>query len=427
MASPSLSPWRNRAAGDGASPSLSPWRNRAAGDGASPSRRPWRNRAAGDGANPSLSPWRIGMAGAGAFGRFVLTALAALPDVELAAVAARSEASRAAALAAWRAAREGAGLPPGAPEAVDDAVALAQRPDLDAVLVATPPDLQPQVAGAAIAAGKALFLEKPGALAAEPLRELALRARSRGVVAALNFVMRASPLIACVRRWYRAGLLGLPERWHVENWAGGELPPDHWFWDRSRSGGVLIEHGVHFFDEAAWVLGGRPVRAWGADWPHPRHPDAAARALAAVEYAGELDGRPWHLAATFYHGFVRRRDEHQVRELGFTAGWLRIEDWIPRRLTGVLRVEPEAARALQEAAADLVRVEVRPLPDGRTWVEAAVAGGEATYREMIREGFVRLRRAAEGEGEPLAPLTAGVAALQVAEAASAGGWRAVDA
>ncbi|MFO7274078.1 MAG: Gfo/Idh/MocA family oxidoreductase [Bacillota bacterium] len=374
-----------------------------------------------------LPTWRIGLAGAGAFGRFVLTALAPLPDVELAAVAARREASRAAALAAWRAAREAAGLPPGAPEGVADALALARRPDLDAVLVATPPDLQPQVAGAALAAGKALFLEKPGALRAADLAALAAQARQQRVAAALNFVMRASPLIACVRRWYRAGILGLPERWHVENWAGGEMPPDHWFWDPARSGGVLVEHGVHFFDEAAWVLGGRPVRAWGAGWPHPRRPAAGARALAAVEYRGELAGQPWHLVATFYHGFVRERDEHQVRELGFAAGWLRIEDWIPRRLTGVLRLEPGAVQALQEAAADLVPVAVRPLSDGRFWVEAEVAGGEESYREMIREGFVRLRRAAAGLGEPLAPLTAGAAALRVAEAASRGGWQPVDA
>lgn len=123
---------------------------------------------------------------------------------------------------------------------------------------------------------------------------------------AVNLVMRANPLIACLRAWYQAGWLGRPERWHVENWARGELPAEHWFWDRSRSGGVLVEHGVHFFDEVAWVTGARPMRAWGCDWPHPRLPEARARAMAVVEYRGELapsGGGPWHLVASFYHGF----------------------------------------------------------------------------------------------------------------------------
>jgi predicted dehydrogenase len=32
--------------------------------------------------------------------------------------------------------------------------------------------------------------------------------------------------------------------------AGDEgLAPDHWFWDPSKSGGIWIEHGVHFFEQ----------------------------------------------------------------------------------------------------------------------------------------------------------------------------------
>jgi len=418
-------------------------------------------------------PWRLGLAGAGAFGRFVLTALAPLPDVELAGVSARSDVSRAAALAAWRRAREEAGLAPGAPDATSDLLEQARRADVDVVLVATPPDLQPQVAQAAVEAGKALFLEKPGALSAERLQALAALARERGVAAGMNFVMRANPIINCVRRWYQAGLLGLPERWHVENWAGGELPTDHWFWDPGRSGGVLIEHGVHFFDEAAWVLGARPLRAWGAGWPHPRRTGLPARAMAVVEYEGTAAGRPWHLVASFYHGFVRSADEHQVRELGFTAGWLRIDDWIPRRLTGELRLTPEAVRALEEIArAELTAfgcdpavrtgagvaprghdpagraaaeqagpvnssgnrtlagqapagptLLVLPLGDNRVRVDIHLEGGEPLYREMVRRGFMQLRRAAAGAGEPLAPLEAGANALAVAEAARSESWQ----
>ncbi|HEY8394503.1 MAG TPA: Gfo/Idh/MocA family oxidoreductase, partial [Thermaerobacter sp.] len=321
-------------------------------------------------------PWRLGLAGAGAFGAFILEALAPLPEVTLAAVAARTPARRQAAIRRWAEARRAAALPVDGVAEVEDARDLCRHPDVDVVAVATPPDLQPEVALAAVAAGKPIFLEKPGALRPDDLAEVARRAEASGVPAAMDFVMRASPILERVRVWYRSGWLGAPERWHVENWAGGELPTGHWFWDPGRSGGVLVEHGVHFLDEVAWVLEATPGRAWSQAWPHPRLPGAMARWLAAVEYEGvppgdapsgglPSGGAPsgaapaastpsgaapagsapsgtapagsarWHLVATFYHAFVRPEgQEHQVRELGFRNGWIRISGWIPERLEG---------------------------------------------------------------------------------------------
>lgn len=367
--------------------------------------------------------WRVGLAGAGAFGQFVLTALAPRADVMLTAVAARSRERREAAICTWQASRKRHGLPADPVAEWDDAAALAAGAPVDVVLVAVPPDLQPAVARAAIAAGRAVLVEKPGALAPEELAEVDRLARSRGVPAAINLVMRANPLLARVRDWYRAGRLGAPERWHVENWAGGELPPWHWFWERRRSGGVLVEHGVHFFDEVAWVLDARPAAAWSREWPHPRLPGVAARALAVVEYrpagpaaAGQdpaADGS-WHLVASFYHGFVRPAgDEHQVRELGFSRGWIRLYGWVPERLEAELDLPPEARAALAQDPL----VQTAPAPGGRTRVTAALGDRDEAYRAMIRAGFDALLAAACGEGQPLAPLAAGVEALAVATAA----------
>ena len=57
----------------------------------------------------------------------------------------------------------------------------------------------------------------------------------------------------------RDELLGPVQRFAFENDASDEhLPPDHWFWDEERSGGVFVEHGVHFFDAAHLLLGSRP-------------------------------------------------------------------------------------------------------------------------------------------------------------------------
>jgi predicted dehydrogenase len=47
------------------------------------------------------------------------------------------------------------------------------------------------------------------------------------------------------------------------NEAGDEgLGPEHWFWDRDTSGGIFVEHGVHFFDlVASWLGAGHVVAA----------------------------------------------------------------------------------------------------------------------------------------------------------------------
>ena len=47
-----------------------------------------------------------------------------------------------------------------------------------------------------------------------------------------------------------------------ENYASDEnLPAEHWFWDRAKSGGIFVEHGVHFFDLFAGWLGPGRVEA----------------------------------------------------------------------------------------------------------------------------------------------------------------------
>jgi predicted dehydrogenase len=55
-----------------------------------------------------------------------------------------------------------------------------------------------------------------------------------------------------------------------ENYASDEnLYQDHWFWDESKSGGIFIEHGVHFFDMfSGWLGDGKIVSALQLRRPH---------------------------------------------------------------------------------------------------------------------------------------------------------------
>ena len=69
-------------------------------------------------------------------------------------------------------------------------------------------------------------------------------------------MQRYNPLFEIVRHLVEQKLLGTLLHGYFENYASDEnLPAEHWFWDREKSGGIFVEHGVHFFDMFAGWLG----------------------------------------------------------------------------------------------------------------------------------------------------------------------------
>ena len=112
---------------------------------------------------------------------------------------------------------------------------------------------------------------------------------------------------------------------YFENYASDEsLPPDHWFWDRAKSGGIFIEHGVHFFDLfAGWLGRGHGRR--GAGGAAARAPAIEDQVQCTVRYG---DG----VLVNFYHGFTQpgRMDRQELR-LVFERGDVTLYDWVPTR------------------------------------------------------------------------------------------------
>lgn len=239
----------------------------------------------------------------------------------------------------WKKAREEAGLPVLPVRCVEGSGQEALEDAVDVVVVATPPDLQEKIAAEVVERRMALFLEKPGGLRAESLRRLAVRAREQGMPAVIDFVMRYNPLVKALRKIVQGGILGLPEHVQMENWAGGQLPAGHWFWDPGRSGGILVEHGVHFFDMVRNILGGEwaPVHAKIWRTVRPGGWTAEDRVLAVVEHRGTSDsngkGGTWRAPASYYHGFTRPGDGERTQTgFVFSGGYALLHSWIPERL-----------------------------------------------------------------------------------------------
>ena len=192
---------------------------------------------------PSLQPLRAGVIGLG-IGRHHARAYLAAENVELAALcdvnAARLE-------------QVGA-LFPGAARFTDYREMLAQV-DLDVVSVCVPNALHPEVAIAALEAGRHVACEKPLAAdlaGAEAIAEAAARAPGK-------FTVCYDKRYRADSRWLRQaveqGTLGTI--YQVEAaWTRETGIPGGWFSQRVLAGGgPLIDLGVHMLDLALWVLG----------------------------------------------------------------------------------------------------------------------------------------------------------------------------
>lgn len=185
--------------------------------------------------------YHVGIVGAGAFAEFLAGALASLPSFHLFAVAGRTDAKRQRVIAAYRRRQPQAGDVREYREAEE----LIVDPHVDIVILTTPPHLHAPLAKRALEEGKHVLLEKPGGLTAEALRANSQLAARQNRALAVNLVLRYHPLSETVKQLIHRALLGAVDYASLHN-AAHRVAEGHWFWDERRSGGILIEHGVHF-------------------------------------------------------------------------------------------------------------------------------------------------------------------------------------
>jgi predicted dehydrogenase len=320
-------------------------------------------------------PHRLGLLGCGSFGAFLADAIAGTPTAELAAVAdSRKD----------LAVRLAAAHPSAAIESGLDGL-LADR-DVDVVVIATPPWTHATLAVQALRAGRHVLVEKPLAIDLDGCRHIAEAAFETGRTVGVDHLLRFAPLVTVLDRLLAvevAGrrVLGPIRRFAFENDAADEdLPPDHWFWDTRRSGGIFIEHGVHFFDLAANLIGS---------------PVAAIQALAGTR----ADGRTNTVCATaryqggatasWYHSFTHpRHGERQSLRLDLGNGECRLAGWIPLKMQLEAWTNRAAAEALRRAATDIDDLGV---PERDIAVTAAAAPELATAAARGATHHVRIR------------------------------------
>jgi predicted dehydrogenase len=141
---------------------------------------------------------------------------------------------------------------------------LLAHPDVRAIDCCAPTGDHAPIAQAAIAAGHALFCEKP--LAATPAESAAIveAARRHRIAAGVNFHFRQVPALQEAARLVDQGLLGTVIGFHARYYRASNLRRDRpltWRFEGPGSG-VLADLGSHMIDMTRYLLG--PIAAVAA-------------------------------------------------------------------------------------------------------------------------------------------------------------------
>ena len=304
-----------------------------------------------------MSSYQIGIIGYGGFGQFLHHAWQSMPEVKVSAVSDQNPAN----------------------QPRDDQISFYQNwrdlltdAEIDLVVVATPPVTHAEIACAALEAGKHVLIEKPLATTIADAERIAEAQRKTGRIAAVDYMLRYNPLIAVLAELSQNKILGELRRVVVENYAQDEvLPPEHWFWNRKISGGILVEHAVHFIDLVHLLSARTPQLIQGST--HRRSTGQEDIVTATILYDNGL-------IATHYHSFTRPGFfERTTIRLVFDLGEIELEGWTP--LKGHLRalVDEQAndylqklpgLRVLESRKIDELADESRPEGWGNTSEEA---------------------------------------------------------
>ncbi len=211
-------------------------------------------------AGPKL---KVAVVGLGAWGREIISALALIPQAELAAICDYYPAFL----------RRAATNAPGAAQ-VEDFKAVLDNKDIKAVIIATPTHKHKDLVLAALQAGKHVYCEAPIAHTLEDAKAIASAAKAaRHLVFQAGLQRRCDPPRTLLIKTFRSGALGTQvmarSQWHKKtNWRANSPNPQrekemNWRLSKATSPGLIGEIGIHQLDSAAWFFNKLPVAVSG--------------------------------------------------------------------------------------------------------------------------------------------------------------------
>jgi predicted dehydrogenase len=193
---------------------------------------------------PADRPVRWGILATGKIAQAFATALALLPDAELAAVGARSLGSA-----------QGFAARYGARTAYGDYRQVVEDPDVDVVYIGTPHALHHAHARLALDAGKPVLCEKALTLDAAQAADLVAVAREKQLFLMEAMWMRCNPTIRRIQQALATGQLGTVTQVRADLGFRVDKPPTDRLLDPVLGGGALLDMGIYPLTFAHLFLG----------------------------------------------------------------------------------------------------------------------------------------------------------------------------
>lgn len=152
---------------------------------------------------------------------------------------------------------------------------LLARPDIDAVLIATPAVLHPEHFEAAVDARKHIYMEKPAGVTPEGCRRVIAAAKRADKTKRItvDYQQRYGRDYRKANEVVKSGELGAVKMVRA-SWLGNGPPLRtghpaseekirNWYFYREMSGDILVEQDCHNIDVVNWFMGTHPVRVTG--------------------------------------------------------------------------------------------------------------------------------------------------------------------
>jgi myo-inositol 2-dehydrogenase/D-chiro-inositol 1-dehydrogenase len=122
---------------------------------------------------------------------------------------------------------------------------------IEGVVITAPSDLHLDLVRRCVSAGLPVLCEKPCGLSADQAAAAAAIAERAGVALRVGYYRRFVPDLVALREQIAAGRLGSVSLVTLHQW--DEHPPAAEF--ESRSGGIVVDMGVHEIDQLRWLTG----------------------------------------------------------------------------------------------------------------------------------------------------------------------------
>jgi len=141
----------------------------------------------------------------------------------------------------------------------EDYSEMLKRADIDMVDVCLPVYLHPKAVIDAAEAGVHVLCEKPICTNLKDADEMINATRRANVKFMIAFMYRFEPLFIKIKRYIDDGTIGTPIlMWLTNVWKPDFMEPGSsqiWFADKTKSGGMLVEHVCHWIDLFRWWSG----------------------------------------------------------------------------------------------------------------------------------------------------------------------------